>query len=163
VIDPFAGSCNTLYWILRQLPGSSGLACEYDAQVHALTRANLAHLDCDMALIQGDYEAMLGQLDIPAGRDIVAFVAPPWGTALDESLGLDLRRTTPPITGIIHRIGGKFPNRRIIFAVQVYEKVNAAALAELQADLDWSELHIYDLNVAGRNHGLLLGTKGWSA
>jgi hypothetical protein len=38
VIDPFAGSCNTLYWILRHVPGTIGIACELDPQVHALTR-----------------------------------------------------------------------------------------------------------------------------
>ena len=27
--------------------------------------------------------------------------------------------------------------------------------------LDWSELRVYDLNDAGRNRGILLGTKGW--
>src|SRR6478736_232896 len=36
VIDPFAGSCNTLYWILRHIPDSTGIACEFDPQVHAL-------------------------------------------------------------------------------------------------------------------------------
>jgi hypothetical protein len=28
--------------------------------------------------------------------------------------------------------------------------------------LDWSMLKIYDLNIAGRNHGILIGTKGWT-
>ena len=34
VIDPFAGSCNTLYWILRHIPHSVGIAFEADPQVH---------------------------------------------------------------------------------------------------------------------------------
>ena len=33
VIDPFAGSCNTLFWILRHLPNSEGIAFEPDPQV----------------------------------------------------------------------------------------------------------------------------------
>jgi hypothetical protein len=33
VIDPFAGSCNTLYWILRHVPNSHGIAFEFDRQV----------------------------------------------------------------------------------------------------------------------------------
>ena len=33
VIDPFAGSGNTLYWILRHLPEARGLGCELDAAV----------------------------------------------------------------------------------------------------------------------------------
>jgi hypothetical protein len=39
VVDPFAGSCNTLYWILRQVPNSQGLACESDRQVYELTKS----------------------------------------------------------------------------------------------------------------------------
>ena len=38
VLDPFAGSCNTLYWILRHVPRSRGIAFELDAQVYDLTR-----------------------------------------------------------------------------------------------------------------------------
>ena len=88
-------------------------------------------------------------------------MAPPWGTALDEAKGLDLRRTEPPITGIIERIVRRYPYRRMLFATQVYEKVEPASLAELERTLDWSRLDVYGFNVAGRNHGILLGTKGW--
>jgi hypothetical protein len=84
-------------------------------------------------------------------------VAPPWGTALDEVEGLDLRRTEPPITEIIAPVGQAYPDRQILFAIQVYEKVNAGSLAELRTKLDWSMLNIYDFNVAGRNHGILGG------
>ena len=42
VIDPFAGSCNTLYWILRHVPNSQGIACEFDRQVYELTKRNIA-------------------------------------------------------------------------------------------------------------------------
>jgi len=31
---------------------------------------------------------------------LMRFIAPPWGDALNKSTGLDLRRTTPPITEI---------------------------------------------------------------
>jgi hypothetical protein len=88
-------------------------------------------------------------------------VAPPWGTALDETIGLDLRRTSPPITEIIASIGLMYPRHKILFATQVYEKVNPDSLAELETMLDWSELRVYALNIAGRNHGILLSTKGW--
>jgi hypothetical protein len=92
---------------------------------------------------------------------MIFFVAPPWGTALDETIGLDLRRTSPPITEIIGCIGRIYPRRKILFATQTYEKVNPDSLAELQTMLDWSELRVYDLNIAGKNHGILFGTKGW--
>jgi len=161
VVDPFAGSCNTLYWILRHVPDSAGIAFELDPQVHALTETNIANLDRTIDLINGDFHSLLKRVDVPPGRDLIAFVAPPWGTALDETLGLDLRRTTPPITDIVWRIASRYHDRRIIFAAQVYENVNPESLVELRLLLDWSELRVYDLNVEGQNHGILLGTRGW--
>ena len=59
VIDPFAGSCNTLYWILRYVPNSQGLACEFDRQVYELTKRNIAGLDRTIDLQYGDYQLRL--------------------------------------------------------------------------------------------------------
>jgi hypothetical protein len=162
VVDPFAGSCNTLYWILQHVAPSRGIAFEFDPKVYELTRRNIEVLDRTIDLMHGDYESILDQHHLPRGEAIIIFVAPPWGTALDEVEGLDLRRTEPPITEIIARVGQAYPDHQILFAIQVYEKVNAESLTELRTKLDWSMLKIYDLNVAGRNHGILLGTKGWT-
>lgn len=161
VIDPFAGSCNTLFWILRHLPNSEGIAFESDSQVFELTHRNLATVDQRIELVHGDYVRLLQERRVPEDRAIVAFVAPPWGTALDEVQGLDLRRTKPPISEVIEQIARQFPKHNILFATQVYEKVSAPSLTQVQTQLDWTELRIYDLNEKGRNHGILLGTKGW--
>jgi hypothetical protein len=40
VVDPFAGSANTLYWIARHLPGARPLGFETDPGVYALTSRN---------------------------------------------------------------------------------------------------------------------------
>ncbi|MGX4801904.1 hypothetical protein [Bradyrhizobium guangdongense] len=162
VVDPFAGSCNTLYWILRHIPQSRGIAFEFDPQIYHLTRQNLAVLDRTIDLKLGDYDVLMGQVAITSDEAMIVFVAPPWGTALNETEGLDLRRTEPPITEIIAKISDAFPSSRILFAVQVYEKLDQGSLAELHGKLDWSDLRIYDFNVAGRNHGILLGTRGWT-
>lgn len=162
VIDPFAGSCNTLFWILRHLPNSQGLAFESDPQVFELTQRNLTALDLRIELVHGDYLRLPDERRVPEDRGIVAFVAPPWGTALDEVQGLDLRRTTPPISEVIDQIAHQFAKHNILFATQVYEKVSAPSLTQLQTRLNWTELLIYDINEKGRNHGILLGTKGWA-
>jgi hypothetical protein len=146
---------------LRHIPHSTGIAFEFDRQIYELTRHNIAGLDRTISLIHGDYESLIDHRHVPADFALIAFVAPPWGTALDETIGLDLRLTTPPITKIIGHIERKYPRHKILFATQVYEKVNPASLAELQTMFDWSELRIYDLNIAGRNHGILLGTRAW--
>ena len=162
VVDPFAGSCNTLYWILRHLPNSRGVAFELDKQVFDLTRRNVAGLDQKIELIHGNYERLLEDRDIPRDDGIVVFVAPPWGTALDEIQGLDLRHTIPPITQVIDRVAQRYRDHRILFATQIYEKVNPASLTELQDMLQWTEIRLYSLNEAGRNHGILFGAKGWA-
>jgi hypothetical protein len=162
VIDPFAGSCNTLFWILRHLQNSEGIAFESDPQVFELTHRNLATLDQRIELVHGDYVRLLEECRVPEDRGIVAFVAPPWGTALDEMQGLDLRHTTPPISEVIEQIVRQFPKHKTLFAMQVYEKVSATSLVEVQTRLDWTELRIYDINEKGRNHGILLGTKRWA-
>jgi hypothetical protein len=161
VIDPFAGSCNTLYWILRYLPNSQGLACEVDRQVYELTKRNIAGLDRTIDLQHGDYQSFLAARHLPPDQGLIFFVAPPWGKALDEVAGLDLRRTTPPITDVLGHIRRTYPSQRVLFANQVYEKVDPASLRAVQALLDWSDLRVYDLNEAGKNHGILLGTNGW--
>jgi hypothetical protein len=53
VIDPFAGSCNTLFWILRHLTNSEGIGFESDQQVFALTHRNLAVIGQRIDLVHG--------------------------------------------------------------------------------------------------------------
>jgi len=95
-------------------------------------------------------------------RGIVAFVAPPWGTALDEMQGSDLRCTSPPIFEIIQQVAHRFWKQQTLLAMQVHEKVNTPSLNEIQTWLDRSELRIYDINKKHPNRGILLGTTGWA-
>jgi len=162
VIDPFAGSCNTLFWILRHLPNSEGIAFESDPQVFELTDRSLTVLGQRIELVHGDYVKRLAECRVPEDQGVVAFVAPPWGPALDEVRGLDLCRTAPPISEVIEQLVHRFPKHKMLFATQVYERVCAPSLAQAQARFDWSELRIYDINEKGWNHGILLGTKGWA-
>ena len=161
VIDPFAGSCNTLFWILQHLPNSEGIAFESDPQVFDLTRRNLGAVAHKIELLNGDYAGLLADYRVPEDRGIIAFVAPPWGTALDEHEGLDLSRTTPPISEIIEELVRRFSKHKMLFAIQVYEEVTYPSLKRIQRMFDWSELRIYDINEKGNNHGILVGTKRW--
>src|SRR4051812_12906926 len=45
LVDPFAGSANTLFWIQRQIAGSRGIGFELDDAVFEATRRNLSILD----------------------------------------------------------------------------------------------------------------------
>jgi 16S rRNA G966 N2-methylase RsmD len=161
VIDPFAGSCNTLFWILRRLANSEAIAFESDRQVFELTYRNLAVLKQRIDLVHGDYRRLLEARRVQRDRGIVVFIAPPWGTALDEVQGLDLRRTTPPIIQIVGRFSRRFRTHKMLFAVQAYERVSEPSLNQIRMRLDWTDLRIYRINEKGRNHGVILGTKGW--
>lgn len=161
VIDPFAGSGNTLYWMLRHLPGARGIGFEMDAAVFQLTSQNLSNLRLPVKVLNTDYLAGLAQVSANAEPLVVVFVAPPWGDALSPAAGLDLRRTTPPITDIVDLLARTFKPKRLLCAIQVYETINQSSLAETTARFDWSALRIYNLNSPGQNHGILLGTKGW--
>lgn len=162
VIDPFAGSCNTLFWILRLLPNSEGFAFESDPQVFDLSRRNLVVLGQRIELLKGAYAGLLSECRVAKDRGVVAFIAPPWGTALDEVQGLDLCRTAPPVSEVIEQVMRRFSNHKMVFAIQVYERVSAPSLNRIRTRLDWTELRTYHINEKGRNHGILLGTKGWA-
>ena len=57
VLDPFTGSGNTLYWMLRHLPGAHGLGLEQDPIVFQLTSRNLAILNLSIEVSNRDYKA----------------------------------------------------------------------------------------------------------
>jgi hypothetical protein len=162
VVDPFAGSGNTLYWLLRHMPGAHGLGFELDPGVFELTRRNLLIMGLPIAVLNLDYIAGLSRIDAPRGSLLVVFVAPPWGKALDPGNGLDLRRTEPPVTGIVDQLQRDFAHCRLVCAIQTYERIQPQSLTELQARFDWHTLRMYSLNAPGQNHGIMLGTNGWN-
>ena len=160
VIDLFAGSGNTLYWILRHLPQAQGLGFELDPGVFQLTKRNLSLLGLSLEIMHADHVSALRDLRVPDKQLLIAFIAPPWGNALSWPNGLDLRRTTPPVTEIVDSLAQRFPNP-LLFSIQAHESIDPASLADLTARFDWWDLRIYDFNLRGQNHALLLATRGW--
>jgi hypothetical protein len=160
IVDPFVGSGNTLYWMMRHVPHAVGVGYEVDPQVFELTKRNLSILGLPLEIQHADYAKALEELSVSADALLIVFIAPPWGNALSTSDGLDLRHTTPPASEIIDRLTERFGNP-MLFAIQVYEKIVPASVAELGVRFDWSALRIYDFNAAGQNHGVLLATRGW--
>ena len=162
VIDPFAGSGNTLYWLLRHLPNARGVGFESDAGVFRLTRQNMAALALPIDILNTEYQPGLAGVLVAPEELLIAFIAPPWGDALDRTSGLDLRRTTPPIIEIVDVLLHTFSRNRLLCAIQVHEIVLPVSLAEVRARFEWSSLRVYELNAPGQNHGILLGTRGWT-
>jgi hypothetical protein len=144
------------------MPDADGFAFESDERVYELTHRNLAALGQRITLLHGDYVELVESCEVLPDRAIVVFVAPPWGTALHEAKGLNLRRTTPPVTEIVDKMSHSFGKHKILFAVQIYETLDVSSLTQLQTRFDWSAVHVYDINERGRNHGMLLATRGWT-
>ena len=156
-----ASKGNTLYWILRHLPVARGFGFELDARVFQLTKSNLVALNLPIDIANVDYTSGLTAASVGPDELVVAFIAPPWGDALDPVHGLDLRRTTPPIVEIIDFLVRRLGERPLVCAIQVYESVDPASLVDVKARFAWSVQRVYSLNAPGLNHGLLLGTLGW--
>jgi hypothetical protein len=126
-----------------------------------MTKHNISSLDRPIELIHGDYRSLLPAYRFPVSQRLVVFVAPPWGDALNELTGLDLRRTKPPITDIIDDIDSVYSDTPILYVTQVHQHVEPVSLADLERRFDWSELRIYDINSEGMKHGVLLGHRRW--
>jgi hypothetical protein len=162
VVDPFAGSCNGLYAILRHLPGSKGIGFEVEPAVFDLTTRNIVHLTAPIELVHGSYKDLVGSRRHPADHLIVVFLGPPWGDALQPGTGLHLDRTKPPILEIVNDFEQVYGTQPVLYVTEVHEVNEPNALRAAETAFDWSDLRIYDVNVPGLQHGVLLGTRRWS-
>jgi hypothetical protein len=161
-IDLFAGSGNTLYWIKRKAGVRRAIGFELDDAVFELASNNLFLMGLGVDLRHDNYQDDLRALGERRDDRVIVFVAPPWGHALSERSGLDLRRTQPPVAEVINFTAGVLGSNKLLFAVQVYATTEPASLAEVTARFRWSATKVYGINSAGQNHGLLLATWGWA-
>jgi 16S rRNA G966 N2-methylase RsmD len=161
VADLFAGSGNTLYWIKRHTGAARAVGFEVDDTVFELASANVSTLGLGIDLRHDGYRHGLQTLPHLGEDLLIVFVAPPWGQALSEVSGLDLRRTRPPVAEVINVTIDLLGDRKLLFAVQVYETVEPDSLADLTDQFPWSATIVYDINAPGQNHGLLLAAWGW--
>jgi hypothetical protein len=162
VVDPFAGSGNTLYWITGRVEPERSVGFELDNAVFALTRENLSLMGLGIEVLHEGYEPGLRRLKVSDDVLVIMFISPPWGSALHEQSGLDLRRTTPPVGEIVALALDVFDQNKLLFAIQAYELVQAESLAELTRRFDWSSFSVYDINAHAKNPGLVLGAVGWT-
>jgi hypothetical protein len=160
VVDPFAGSANTLYWLWKHLSAGRAIGFEVDPDVFALTNRNLELLRLPIEYLQLDYFGGLATVELH-DELLVAFVAPRWGDALSAARGLDLRLTAPPVLDVVRAFRQRFA-QRTLFAIQTFERLASGCVDELRAHFDWSQLRTFDLNRPGENHGLLMGTSAWT-
>jgi hypothetical protein len=162
VVDPFAGSCNGLYAIVRHLPGSKGIGFEVEPAVFDLTTRNIAHLKAPIELVLGSYKDLVDAKKHPVDHRVVVFLGPPWGDALQPTTGLHLDRTKPPILEIVRDFEQVYGSQPVLYVTEVHEVNEPTALKAVEAAFDWTDLRIYDVNVPGLQHGILLGARRWT-
>jgi predicted RNA methylase len=161
VVDLFAGSGNTLSWIQRHTGARRAVGFELDDVVFELASKNLRIAGPGIDLRHDSYQHGLASLGEPGEDLLIVFVSPPWGHALREGSGLDLRRTQPPVAEAVDVTTAAIGRHKLLFAIHVYETVEPGSLAEVTARFPWSAMKVYDINAPGQNPGLLLATWGW--
>src|SRR5262249_37552437 len=132
IVDPFAGSCNGLYSMLRHLPGSKGIGFELDAKVFELTSRNIAHLKAPIQVLEGSYKDLVRKHRHPSDHLVVVFLGPPWGDALKPETGLHLDQTKPPILEIVRDFETVYGSQAVLYATEVHEVNEPTALKAVQ-------------------------------
>src|SRR2546429_4899888 len=110
-----------------RLLGRTAVECTRDALGAAIGR----DIELPIELVNTNHQAGLAGLALGADQLLITFIAPPWGEALSEAVGLDLRRTTPPITEIVGLVIGQFAANPLLCAIQVFETTTEASINEL--------------------------------
>jgi hypothetical protein len=146
---------------VRNLPGSKGIGFEIEPAVFDLTMRNIAHLKAPIELVHGSYKNLVGSKRHPADHLVVVFLGPPWGDALQPATGLHLDRTKPPVLEIVQDFEQVYGSQPVLYVTEVHEVNEPIALNAVEAAFDWTDLRIYDVNVSGLEHGILLGTRRW--
>jgi hypothetical protein len=163
VIDPFAGSCNGLYWVLRHVPNATARGFELDETVFVLTSRNLTLLGLDrqIELIQGDYRRLISKHVFPPDDHLVVCLGPPWGDALTTSTGLDVGRTRPPVGEIVDDFERVYPSNPVLYVIEAHERLVPEPLAALRRKFTESDLWIYDVAVPHGRRAMLFGSNRW--
>jgi hypothetical protein len=163
LIDPFAGSCNGLYWVLRRVPNATARGFELDETVFALTSRNLTLLGLDrqIQLIQGDYRQLISKHIFPPDHHLVVCLGPPWADALTPSTGLDLGRTRAPVGEIVDDFERVYPGNPVLYVVEAHERLVPEPLAALRRKFTESDLQIYDVTAPHGRRAMLFGSNRW--
>jgi hypothetical protein len=161
VIDPFAGSCNGLYWVLRHVPNATALGFELDETIFALTSRNLTLLDRQIELIQGDYRQLVDTRSFAPDHHLVVLLGPPWADALTASAGLDLGRTRPPVAEIVDDFERVYAKNPVLYVVEAHERLVPESLAALRRKFTESDLQVYDIVAPHGRRAMLFGSNRW--
>jgi hypothetical protein len=76
-----------------------------------------------------------------------------------ERYGRDCFGDPDHVLEIVDDFEAAYGAQPVLYVTEVHEVNEPKALQAVEAAFDWSELRIYDVNVPGLQHGVLLGTR----
>ncbi len=137
VIDPFAGSGNSLYHLMKATSAPLGIGIEADAEIYRRTKSNFdvlqrwkrlrgSHVDIRHG-DWSDYRSFLGD------QATLMHLDPPWGDAFNRD-GLDLRVTHPPILHILSDIARSKGPAPVFVAISTMPQVVQESVEEIRAN-----------------------------
>ncbi|MGZ3457406.1 MAG: hypothetical protein ACXU86_02755 [Archangium sp.] len=141
VFDPFCGSANLLLHVgrffgLSRCLGWERSAVVYENTVHAQDTLGIARTACRIELRSFEDLSAPGLASLRPNTSNVVIIDPPFGDALDDTHGLDLTKTKPPVASIIERWLELTKGARTLFLVKSHLVLNAASLAPLRSVAD---------------------------
>jgi dienelactone hydrolase len=98
ILDPFAGSANTLYWLLQYLPGARGVGYELDPSVFQLITHNVAAIASPIEIANTDYWTGIANAAPPTDQFLIPFIAPRGARGSIRSLASTKSSTRRPKT-----------------------------------------------------------------
>ena len=134
VIDPFVGSGNLLFHVLRATKATRGVGLDDNEDVMELTGRNFARLR-SFGCLKLRQIALHRQNWISAERHLenkptLIIVDPPWGDAFD-SRGLDTRKTAPPMATILERLAHCAGTAPIFAMLKIHPLMVAESVTEI--------------------------------
>lgn len=137
VIDPFVGSGNLLFHLLRATGANRGVGLDSNEAALNLTKRNFSRLRSIGRLKAANVDIRLQDwshaIACLQDRPTLVAVSPPWGPALD-SRGLDLRKTAPPVIDILEQLSRQARAAPIFALIHTYPVMVAESVEAVRRD-----------------------------
>jgi hypothetical protein len=164
VIDPFAGSGNTLFHIAKAVGAKVAIGLDANREIAGLTRRNFSRLKLTMRLWGIDTaiaaENWTAAVDLMQDKPTLIFISPPWGEAFSTA-GLDLTKTRPPVLEILEKLSRGVRRAPVFVAIHTYPKMIETSVDEIKRRYEtFPTLTSSDPYVAGSVNYLLLRLPG---
>ena len=137
IIDPFVGSGNLLYHLLRATKATRGCGLDINADIIALTERNFSRLrllrklrHARLTFLRRDWSQSPSCIE---NRATLVIVCPPWGDAFDEA-GLDLRKTKPPVPDVLQTLRGRMRSGPIFALIQTHPSMVTESVDAIKQD-----------------------------